>query len=261
VTSTEPAMSLLPDLTAAWQSTLQWSPSPAQQTRFQQILEGILAGNQQMNLTRITEPTEFWEKHLWDSLSGLAPWLTPAPRPEWVPPLETAKVIDIGTGAGFPGLPVAIAFPSWQVTLLDATQKKVRFLAELSQSLGLETVRAIADRAEFLAHQPSHREQYDLALLRAVGPAATCAEYALPLVKIGGLAVLYRGQWTAEDTQQLTLAADQLGGQIVAVHPWQTPLTQGIRHCVYLAKHTPTAEEFPRPAGIPSKKPLASGDR
>ncbi|HEY9888565.1 MAG TPA: 16S rRNA (guanine(527)-N(7))-methyltransferase RsmG [Candidatus Obscuribacterales bacterium] len=246
----------LPVLAEQWQATLQWCPTEAQQALFQSILEGIWAGNQQMNLTRITEPTEFWEKHLWDSLSGIAPWLQATERPEWVPTTAAPKAIDIGTGAGFPGLPVAIACPTWHVTLLDSTQKKVRFLVELAQTLGLENVRAIADRAEFLAHQPSHREQYDLALLRAVGPAATCAEYALPLVKVGGLAILYRGQWTDADAQQLASAAEQLGGRIVAVLPWQTPLTQGVRHCVYLAKCTVTDDDFPRPAGIPAKSPL-----
>ena len=252
----EPA-SPLPDLPQTWQETLQWCPTSAQQARFQQVFEAILAGNQQMNLTRITESTEFWEKHLWDSLSGLSPWLSSDQPPEWRPNLDTAKVIDIGTGAGFPGLTAAIAFSHWQITLLDSTQKKVRFLTELTQSVGLENVRAIADRAEFLAHQPSHRELYDLALLRAVGSAATCAEYALPLVKVRGLAVLYRGQWSDEDSQTLAKTADQLGGRIVAVHPWQTPLTQGIRHCVYLEKHAPTDEDFPRPVGIPAKSPLS----
>lgn len=258
MTPTESTMTSLPEQIPCWQATLQWQPTPTQQALFQQLLAGILAGNQQMNLTRITEPTEFWEKHLWDSLSGLSPWLSSAEqRPEWVPTLESAQVIDIGTGAGFPGLPAAIALPNWHITLLDSTQKKVRFLAELAQSVGLENVRAIADRAEFLAHQLSHREQYDLALLRAVGSAATCAEYALPLVKVGGLAVLYRGQWTDADSQQLEPAAHQLGGRIVAVQPWQTPLTQGIRHCVYLEKVTSTDDDFPRAAGIPAKNPLA----
>jgi len=256
VSPTDPAMPPLPEQTQTWQETLHWCPTEEQLHLFQKVFEGILLGNQQMNLTRITEPTEFWEKHLWDSLSGLSPWLS-SERPEWATEMETAKVIDIGTGAGFPGLPAAIAFPTWHIALLDSTQKKVRFLQELAQSVGLENVRAIADRAEFLAHQPSHREQYDLALLRAVGPAATCAEYALPLVKIGGLAVLYRGQWTDEDSQSLEQAAAQLGGRIAAVLPWQTPLTQGIRHCVYLEKHTLTDEDFPRPVGIPAKSPLA----
>lgn len=238
---------------------MQWQPTPEQQQQFQAIYAEILAGNQQMNLTRITEPTEFWEKHLWDSLSGLSPWLQPASHPEWLAEHLTGTVtaIDIGTGAGLPGLPVAIALPHWQMTLLDSTQKKIRFLQELIQKHGLSNVRAIADRAEFLAHQPSHREQYDVALVRAVGSVAACAEYSLPLIKVDGIAVLYRGQWTEEDGQSLSRAARQLGGQILDQRAWQTPLTQGVRHCIYLHKHKITKETFPRNAGVPAKQPLA----
>ncbi|MGF1524170.1 MAG: 16S rRNA (guanine(527)-N(7))-methyltransferase RsmG [Leptolyngbyaceae cyanobacterium] len=260
MTPTEPVTPLLPDHVQTWQDSLQWQPAPEQQAQFQAIYAGILAGNQQMNLTRITEPTEFWEKHLWDSLSGLSPWLqTPELRPDWLAEhvIDKVTAIDIGTGAGFPGLPAAIALPSWQITLLDSTQKKIRFLQELVQERGLGNVRAIADRAEFLAHQPGHREQYDLALVRAVGSAATCAEYALPLIKVGGIALLYRGQWTEEEAQSLAQAAGQLGGHLLAQQPRKTPLSQGTRHCIYLHKHSRTGETFPRTAGIPAKQPLA----
>ncbi|MEO1094566.1 MAG: 16S rRNA (guanine(527)-N(7))-methyltransferase RsmG [Cyanobacteria bacterium J06638_28] len=244
-----------------WQQSLQWSPSATQQEYFQVLYTLILKGNEQMNLTRITQPDEFWEKHLWDSLSGLWPWLqASADQPEWLTALSTQsihQVIDIGTGAGFPALPAAVVCPTWQVTLLDSVKKKIRFLTESFGELGLSNVRAIADRVEFLAHQPSHREQYDLALIRAVGSAPTCAEYTLPLLKVGGIAVLYRGQWTAEEAKQLAQATQQLGGEVLGVQPWQTPLTQGIRHCIYLRKSIPVSDDFPRPAGIPAKQPLA----
>ncbi|MEM6716899.1 MAG: 16S rRNA (guanine(527)-N(7))-methyltransferase RsmG [Cyanobacteria bacterium P01_C01_bin.147] len=251
-------MSPLPDLTNSWQATLQWQPTSEQQAQFQQLFQGILLGNQQMNLTRITEPTEFWEKHLWDALSGLAPWLSSTSQPSWLPSVPALRAIDIGAGAGIPGFPAAIALPDWHVTLLDSTQKKVRFLQELAQTMSLRQVKAIADRAEFLAHQPSHREQYDVALLRAVGSAATCAEYALPLLKLGGVAILYRGQWSDEDSQQLDRVAAQLGGRLVDVQSRQTPLTQGERHCLYLQKQRTTAEDFPRAVGIPAKTPLTA---
>ena len=252
----KPIPSTLPDDLPQWQQTLQWQPTPEQQVLFQQVYEAILQGNQQMNLTRLTDPEAFWEKHLWDSLNGLAPWLTPAVAPTWATERSTARVIDIGTGAGFPGLPAAIAFKLWQITLLDSTQKKVRFLSESVESIGLKNVRAIVDRAEFLAHQPSHRELYDIALLRAVGPAPTCLEYALPLVKVGGVAVLYRGQWSDEDSHNAAAVAQQLGGKLLSIEASQTPLTQGVRHCVYVGKHTRTDEAFPRMAGIPAKMPL-----
>jgi 16S rRNA (guanine527-N7)-methyltransferase len=245
----------LPRRSDLWQSSLGWQPSDPQWALLEQLYQGILDGNRQINLTRLTQPDDFWEKHLWDSFSGLWPWLVPDAARDWtVPPVD--RVIDIGTGAGFPGFPAAIAQPQWQVTLLDSTQKKVRFLAELATELGLEQVQAIADRAEFLGHQPAHREQYDLALLRAVGGATTCAEYGLPLVKVGGVAVLYRGQWTADEAKALRRAAGQLGASILAIQAWGTPLTQGQRHCIYLRKDQPTPDAFPRAVGIPAKQPL-----
>lgn len=251
-------MSQLPNFAQHWHTTLHWQPTASQQTLFQQLFEEILAGNQQMNLTRITEPTEFWEKHLWDALSGLAPWLGPDAQPDWLPSASSPRAIDIGTGAGIPGLPAAIALPEWHVTLLDSTQKKVRFLQELAETIKLSHVQAIADRAEFLGHQPSHREQYDVVMLRAVGSAATCAEYALPLLKLGGIAILYRGQWTEADSQALNQVAAQLGGELVEQRSWQTPLTQGIRNCLYLKKRIPSSDDFPRAVGIPAKTPLTA---
>jgi 16S rRNA (guanine(527)-N(7))-methyltransferase RsmG len=172
----------LPRRSDLWQSSLGWQPSDPQWALLEQLYQGILDGNRQINLTRLTQPDDFWEKHLWDSFSGLWPWLVPDAARDWtVPPVD--RVIDIGTGAGFPGFPAAIAQPQWQVTLLDSTQKKVRFLAELATELGLEQVQAIADRAEFLGHQPAHREQYDLALLRAVGGPPPVLNMACPWSK------------------------------------------------------------------------------
>ncbi|WP_027268955.1 16S rRNA (guanine(527)-N(7))-methyltransferase RsmG [Leptolyngbya sp. PCC 6406] len=243
-----------------WQSTLGWQPGDAQWAQFQALYQGILAGNEQINLTRLTEPDDFWEKHLWDSLSGLWPWLGKGDgsdqRPDWAQSVTIAQVIDIGTGAGFPGLPAAIAYPDWTITLLDATQKKIRFLEELALEMGLTQVRAIADRAESLGHRPHHRGKYDLALLRAVGPVSPCVEYGLPLVRVGGMAVLYRGQWTPEEEATVERVAAQLGGELTAVQSWQTPLTEGMRHCVYLRKVRPSPGKFPRQPGLPAKKPL-----
>ena len=113
---------LLPKLEEVWQPTLQWQPDFEQQQQFQQLYEEILAGNRQLNLTRITAPEEFWEKHLWDSLAAMK-WLGKIVEIEKTK--SPQQVIDIGTGAGFPGIPVAIAFPLSQVTLLDATRKKL----------------------------------------------------------------------------------------------------------------------------------------
>jgi 16S rRNA (guanine527-N7)-methyltransferase len=250
------------DFDPIWQASLHWSPTVAQKALFNRLYEGILAGNAQLNLTRITEPEAFWEKHLWDSLSGIEPWLNPEASSAWVREgadasmLEGCRVIDIGTGGGFPGVPIAIAKPHWQITLLDSTRKKMQFLQTLGQGLGLDNLAYVTDRAETLAHQPQHREQYDLACVRAVGSASTCAEYALPFLRLGGITVLFRGQWSADDTAELVAAMAPLGGEIVHEQAWETPLSQSVRHCLYLRKVAPSTADFPRATGIPAKMPL-----
>jgi 16S rRNA (guanine527-N7)-methyltransferase len=168
-------------------------------------------------------------------------------------------VIDIGTGGGFPGIPIAIARSDWEVLLLDSTRKKINFLHNLVGEMGLSRVFTGVDRAESWGQHRQYREQYDLATIRAVATAAVCAEYALPLLKVGGLAVLYRGQWTAAEANGLQQAVEQLGGTIAAVEAGVTPLSQSIRHCVYLRKLTPTSRLFPRPVGMAVQQPLAPG--
>ncbi|MEL6552155.1 MAG: 16S rRNA (guanine(527)-N(7))-methyltransferase RsmG [Cyanobacteria bacterium J06621_11] len=276
-----------------WQESLHWQPDENQQVLFQQLYEQILIGNQQLNLTRITEPDDFWEKHLWDSLSGLAPWLnddlsgdlsndlhdelseeratgnTDEHDPETVAlnqtPDESAatdaplRVIDIGTGGGFPGVPAAIALstPSAPVdlTLVDSTRKKIQFLQTLCQTLNLPA-NCLAIRAEALGQDPTHREQYDLALIRAVGKTATCAEYVLPFLKVGGQAVIYRGQWSTDDTEAIIPVIDLLGGELTDLQNWRTPITQGERHCLFIYKEQPTPDDLPRAVGVPGKTPL-----
>ncbi len=217
---------LLPEMTNLWQSTMNWQPSELQQSQFQQLYEQVIRGNSQFNLTRITEPLEFWEKHLWDSLRGIVPLLA----------LPKLQIIDIGTGAGFPGLPMAIALPDAQVTLVDSTRKKITFLEGVLEELKIANALTVNSRAEALSKLPQYCHTYDLATVRAVGAAAICAEYALPLVKPGGMAVLYRGNWTGEEQEALIRAIAPLNGEIDSVDSFTTPITQSIRHCIYLKK-------------------------
>lgn len=236
---------LLPEMADLWQQTLNWQPTAQEQCQFQRLYELIVEGNRQLNLTRITDPLEFWEKHLWDSLRGIVPLLKD----------EGRRVIDIGTGAGFPGIPVAITKPSWTVTLLDSTLKKITFLDTLLAQLGIQNATTLTGRAEMVGKQPQYRQTYDVALIRAVGSASVCAEYALPLLKSGGLVVLYRGQWTAAEAEALQKAAERQGGAIEATEEFTTPLSQSIRHCLYLRKVADPATKLPRPVRLPAQKP------
>ncbi|BAY92890.1 MULTISPECIES: 16S rRNA (guanine(527)-N(7))-methyltransferase RsmG [unclassified Tolypothrix] len=242
---------ILPEMAEIWQKTLNWQPNTQQQLQFQQLYELILEGNSQFNLTRITEPEEFWEKHLWDSLRGIAP------QQQFIDSLAAgASVIDIGTGAGFPGIPIAIASANCKITLLDSTRKKVTFIEKILTTLGLSNIKTLVGRVEEIGQQRQHRQSYDVATIRAVGSASVCAEYALPLLKVGGLAVIYRGNWTEEETTDLQNAVAQLGGIIAAIEQFTTPLSDSIRHCLYLRKVAATPANFPRAVGIPTQKPL-----
>ncbi|MEB3151000.1 MAG: 16S rRNA (guanine(527)-N(7))-methyltransferase RsmG [Sphaerospermopsis sp.] len=241
----------LPEMVEVWQETLNWQPTNDQQNQLQKLYELVIEANRYVNLTRITEASEFWEKHLWDSLRGVAP------KQDFIDSLHPgASVIDIGTGAGFPGLPIAIIFPNSQVTLLDSTRKKINFIDSVLTDLALINAKTIVGRVEEIGQEGKHRENYDLAVIRAVGSVSACAEYSLPLVKKGGLAVIYRGSWTKEENQSLENAVHHLGGEVELIDEFTTPLSNSIRHCLYLrkVKHTPVS--FPRPVGIPTQKPL-----
>lgn len=249
----------LAEVANIWQQTLHWTPTVQQEMQFQQLYEFILEGNRQLNLTRITDPQEFWEKHLWDSLRGIAPLLKDREAENVISaptPPTSLSFIDIGTGAGFPGIPVAIAVADSTVTLLDSTQKKITFVEKITAALNLSNVTTLIGRSEEIGQQPQHRQTYDVALIRAVGTASVCAEYALPLLKKGGLAVIYRGNWTQAETKALENPVDQLGGVIESIEKFTTPLSGGIRHCLYLRKVATTPVHFPRPVGVPSQKPI-----
>lgn len=237
MSETKPLM--LPQMEQMWQQTLNWQPTAEQQQLFQQLYEAILEGNQRLNLTRITEPVEFWEKHLWDSLRGVKSHESGV-RSE----IDSAslKVIDIGTGAGFPGIPVAIAFPHHSITLLDSTRKKITFLDSLIAQMGIKNATTLIGRAESVAQQLQHRQAYDVALLRAVASATVCAEYALPFLKNGGLAILYRGHWTEEETDDLKSVVKKLGSVVESIEVFTTPLSNSARHCIYLRSCLPNRE-------------------
>lgn len=237
-----------------WLRTLNWSPSDRQQQQFQTLYQTICEANRSVNLTRITEPDDFWEKHLWDSLSGV---------PSFLKPIETPtatqlpyRVLDIGSGAGFPGLPIAIAVPQWSITLLDSTRKKMAFAQRVVPEVGLTNVKTLVGRAETLGHDPQHRHRYNLVTIRAVATAAACAEYALPFLTLEGKAILYRGRWAEFELTDLKNALKKLGGEVDDIRAFSTPLSGGDRHCIVIRKTTKTPKAYPRAVGIPTKIPL-----
>ena len=253
-------MSCLPQMMDIWEQTLNWKPSPQEQARFQRLYELIIEGNRKLNLTRITNPEDFWEKHLWDSLRGIK-FLISAQREgggegEEVKDDKKIKIIDLGTGAGFPGIPTATVVNNCTINLVDSTNKKINFIDSILPELDLNNVKATTCRAEEIGRDSKHRENYDIALIRAVASASTCAEYALPLLKQGGLAVIYRGSWTEEENIGMENAVQQLGGAVESIEQFNTPLSQGDRHCLYLRKVSSTPAKFPRAVGIPAHRPL-----
>lgn len=258
---------LLPEMLEQWQQTLAWQPQPEQVGLFQQVYEKILQGNRQLNLTRITSADEFWEKHLWDSLRGIRFILDGTSWGETNHQIIIDKsinnsihrrIIDIGTGAGFPGIPVAIALPQAQLNLVDSTQKKITFITTMVSELGLPNIKTITSRAETIGKDKNHRQTYDVALIRAVSAASVCAEYCVPLLKIGGIACIYKGQRSPQEEAALTKTSELLGAEVFQIEEFVTPLTQSQRTCIYLRKIANTPDQYPRDVGIPNQKPLFS---
>ncbi|MGK7911565.1 MAG: 16S rRNA (guanine(527)-N(7))-methyltransferase RsmG [Synechococcus sp.] len=230
-----------------WLADLGWQPSERELQQFEKLYEAVILGNSVQNLTRLTNPEDFWEKHLWDSLRGvlsLGSWEELA--------AQSPQVIDIGSGAGFPGLPIAITLPSWSVTLLDSTKRKVTFIEQAIARIGLTNTSGLASRVELVPQ----RETFDIAVMRAIGPSPVCTEYCLPLLKVGGRAVMYRGHWSLEEEGTVASVAEMLGGEIAEVDAFTTPVSEGVRHCVVLLKTDPTPEGFPRSPGLAKRQPL-----
>jgi 16S rRNA (guanine527-N7)-methyltransferase len=213
---------------ALWSQTLNWQPTSSQERLYEHLYNLVLEGNQTQNLTRITDPQDFWEKHLWDSLRGV--------QLAWE--LSDLQVIDIGTGAGFPGLPISIAQPSWHISLLDSKIKKTNFIKNTVEALDLARVSVLTGRAEEINQSDRHYQKYDLVLLRAVGNVSLCAQYVMPFLKTGGQAILYRGQWTETEQLELDKICDRLEAKLTHLESFTTPLTNSQRHCLHITKIT-----------------------
>jgi len=214
-------------------------------SRFSLYLELLLEYNAKFNLTTIDTPGEVWRKHFLDSLSLLRVIHS------------VGSLVDVGSGAGFPGLPLAIVCPSLAVTLVDSLGKRVRFLEEVVARLGLSaSVRTVQARAEDLGRLPEHREQYAYAVTRAVGSLNVLAEYCLPLVKRNGTMLAMKGPAALPEIPAAARALRVLGGGEVTTSTWTLPGGGEQRVFVIVQKVGVTPAPYPRRAGVPSKQPL-----
>lgn len=222
--------------------------SATQLEQFEALCQMLLEWNERMSLTGIKEPTRIAIEHFVDSLAPIAFGLL----------RDGASLIDVGTGAGFPGLPIAIAAPGILVALLDASYKKMVFLNAVRERIGLTNVELLHGRAEEFAHRPECREAYDIAVARAFGRIDVVLECCMPFVKVGGRAIAYKGPSVFSELSFGKIAARELGGAIVDVIEFKLPTTELKRTLVIVEKLEPTAHRYPRRPGIPEKRPLGN---
>ena len=233
------------DYVKAHTTTYGLDLTDAQIDQLQRFYEQVVTTNEHMNLTGITEPEEFALKHVVDSLSCYDPkYFT-----------KSATVIDLGTGAGFPGVPLGIYDASLQITLFDSLQKRLRFLDGVIEDLGLHGCRTLHGRAEDLAHQ-EYRESFDLLTSRAVARLSILLEWGLPYVKVGGYMVALKGSIVQEELEESKRAVSILGGEIVEVKEVTLPTLDDKRAIVYIKKVKPTPKKYPRKPKEIKTKPL-----
>lgn len=234
------------DLARQAQAMLSLELSQAQLAQFEQLTGLLLDWNARMNLTGITEPAEIALKHYLDSLTVL----------KFLPKAGRRRLLDVGTGAGFPGLPLAIVRPLLRVTLLDATAKKLRFIEEAGRALGLDNIRIVHARAEDAGRDDAHRGSYDFVTARAVNRMPALMECTLPMTKRGGLVIAMKGAAAHEETQAASKAISTLGGELAGIDEVRLPGLEKSRFLVMVRKVGKTPRRYPRQAGLPSRDPL-----
>lgn len=224
--------------------------SKQQLTQFSDYYDLLTEWNSFMNLTAITEFDEVCKKHFLDSLS-----IVKAYDMEYLTS-KNLSLIDVGTGAGFPGIPIKIAFPSIHVTLLDSLNKRIKFLNEVIDKLALANCETYHGRAEDFAKENLLREKYDICVSRAVANLSTLSEYCLPYVKVGGDFVSYKSEKINEESVQAIKAISILGGKVSRQIDFSLPDSDIYRNIYIISKEKMTPKKYPRKAGMPSKEPL-----
>ncbi len=217
-----------------------------QSKKFNRYYELLIEWNQKINLTAITDRDEVWVKHFEDSLS----------IDRILDMSKIESVIDVGTGAGFPGIPLKIIYPKIKLTLLDSLDKRVRFLKEVISELALENVTALHGRAEDYGRDEKYREEYDLCVSRAVASLPVLTELCVPFVKVGGCFIAYKSEKAEEEIKASGQAIDSLGAKISSTESFSLSGGEYGRTLIKIDKIESTPDIYPRRAGLPSKKPI-----
>jgi 16S rRNA (guanine527-N7)-methyltransferase len=227
-------------------SQLNISLDENQKIQFQRYYEILIEWNKVMNLTGITDYDEVNEKHFVDSLAIV----------KTMDMNHIENIIDIGTGAGFPGIPLKIVFPHLHVVLLDSLNKRIKFLDELIKELNLENIETLHGRAEDYAQKKEYRESFDLCVSRAVSNLSTLSEYCIPYVKAGGIFISYKSGNIDDELEKSLNAIHELGAGIDKVEKLQLPETEINRSFIKIKKINRTNKKYPRKAGLPAKEPI-----
>jgi len=213
---------------------------------FQLFYELLRETNNKFNLTSILDEKEVAIKHFVDSVLCV----------KAIPFFDGMSLIDAGTGAGFPGIPLKICLPGLKVTLVDSQGKKVKFLTRVINETGLKNIEAIHARIEDLGRKQKFRENYDVATARALARLRVLAEYCLPLVKVGGIFLAMKGPEINEEVAEAGRAVNALGGEVIKIEVLKLPITGNVRNIILIKKEKPTPEKYPRRTGIPNKRPI-----